>query len=84
MINRYKKYPNRRFYDMQLKRYATIADIASAVRDGLSSEVRRHVGRKVEGPDITREVLMLTLGECESQRETPKLSVDQLRELIRG
>lgn len=83
-MNLFKKYPNRRIYDTQRCCYCTLADIANAVRQGLGVEIKRHISRGVVGPDITRETLMLTLMECESKREIPKLTIEQLRELIRG
>lgn len=79
----YKKCPNRSLYDAELGCYCTLADIADAVRSGLDFEIRKNISKGVLGADVTREVLMQALVECESKREAPKLTIEKLRELIR-
>lgn len=56
-----KKYPNRRLYDTDLRRYVTLAEVAAWIRDGSTVRVVDHPG----GRDVTRAVLVQVIAETE-------------------
>ena len=72
-----KKYPNRKFYDMEDKRYVSLDGIASLVRDGEDVQVVENES----GEDITSLVLSQILREQGKKGEAPPLSL--LTALIR-
>lgn len=51
----YRKYPNRRLYDLQESHYVTVADILSHVR---STNEIVEITESKSGADITAEVLL--------------------------
>lgn len=87
-----KKYPNRKFYDMEDKRYVSLDGIASFVRAG--EDV--HVVENESGEDITGPVLSQILREQGKKGDAPPLSLltalvrrgsgrlDQLRSYFRS
>ena len=74
-----KRYPNRKLYDTEAKRYVTLEQVAQMVRDGQEVEVRDHKS----GEDLTR----LTLSQILlAQEKGPAgfLPIDVLTGLIRS
>ena len=60
-----KKYSNRRLYDSSNKRYVTLEDIATLIREG--SEIS--VVDSQSGEDITKLILIQTILESEKNKE---------------
>ena len=75
----FKKYPNRRLYDIQESKYVTVEDIRKLV---LKGEVIRVLDSKTE-KDLTRSVLLQIITEQESEGHEPILTNRVLEQLIR-
>ena len=73
-----KKHANRRLYDTEEKRYVSLL----AIRDLILSGTDVHVEDSATGQDITRQVLLQIMAECE-QEGRPMLSPTLLMSLIR-
>ncbi|ADN76336.1 polyhydroxyalkonate synthesis repressor, PhaR [Ferrimonas balearica DSM 9799] len=74
-----KRYPNRRLYDTELKRYITLADVRDYIKGYQSFEV---VDSKTGDP-LTRQVLLQVLTEMESEGHASVLTDKFLEEIIR-
>ena len=75
----FKKYPNRRLYDIEESRYVTVEDIREIILRGESISV---VDSKTE-KDLTRSVLMQIISEQEGEGREPILTNRVLEQLIR-
>ena len=75
----FKKYPNRRLYDIEESRYVTVEDIREIILSGESISV---VDSKTE-KDLTRGVLMQIISEQEGEGHEPILTNRVLEQLIR-
>jgi len=75
----FKKYPNRRLYDIEESRYVTVEDIREIIMSGESISV---VDSKTE-KDLTRSVLMQIISEQEGEGREPILTNRVLEQLIR-
>ncbi|MGI9322768.1 MAG: polyhydroxyalkanoate synthesis repressor PhaR, partial [Pseudomonadales bacterium] len=75
----YKKYPNRRLYDIEGSKYVTVEDIRKEIIQGESISV---VDSKTE-KDLTRTVLMQIIAEQEDAGREPVLTNRALEQLIR-
>ena len=75
----FKKYPNRRLYDIEESRYVTVEDIRGIILNGESISV---VDSKTE-KDLTRSVLMQIISEQEGEGHEPILTNRVLEQLIR-
>lgn len=69
-----KRYPNRKLYDIQEKRYVSLGDVAALIRAGEEVEILDHQS----GEDLTAATLARIL-----QREERNLPLPFLRSLIR-
>ena len=78
-MREFKKYPNRRLYDIQERKYVTVEDIRKLV---LKGEVIRVLDSKTE-KDLTRSVLLQIITEQESEGHEPILTNRVLEQLIR-
>ena len=78
-MREFKKYPNRRLYDIQESNYVTVEDIRKLV---LKGEVIRVLDSKTE-KDLTRSVLLQIITEQESEGHEPILTNRVLEQLIR-
>ena len=78
-MREFKKYPNRRLYDIQESKYVTVEDIRKLV---LKGEVIRVLDSKTE-KDLTRSVLLQIITEQESEGHEPLLTNRVLEQLIR-
>ncbi len=78
-MREFKKYPNRRLYDIQESKYVTVEDIRKLV---LRGEVIRVLDSKTE-KDLTRSVLLQIITEQESEGHEPILTNRVLEQLIR-
>lgn len=78
-MREYKKYPNRRLYDISESKYVTVEDIRKIVLKGESISV---VDSKTD-KDLTRTVLMQIISEQEGEGHEPILTNRVLEQLIR-
>ena len=78
-MRRYRKYPNRRLYDLDHSRYVTIEDVRREIAQGESIEV----ADSKEGRDITRNVLLQILTEQEERGRQPVLTNRVIEQIIR-
>ena len=78
-MREFKKYPNRRLYDIQESKYVTVEDIRKLV---LKGEVIRVLDSKSE-KDLTRSVLLQIITEQEGEGHEPILTNRVLEQLIR-
>lgn len=78
-MREYKKYPNRRLYDILESKYVTVDDIRKIVLKGESISV---VDSKTD-KDLTRTVLMQIISEQEGEGHEPILTNRVLEQLIR-
>lgn len=78
-MREFKKYPNRRLYDIQQSKYVTIEDIRQLI---LRAETIRVIDSK-SSKDLTRTVLLQIISEQESEGHEPILTNRALEQLIR-
>ena len=78
-MREYKKYPNRRLYDIEESKYVTVEDIRKIILKGESITV---VDSKTE-KDLTRTVLMQIISEQEGEGHEPILTNRVLEQLVR-
>ena len=78
-MREYKKYPNRRLYDIEESKYVTVEDIRKFILQGESIKV---VDSKT-GKDLTRTVLMQIISVQEGEGHEPILTNRVLEQLIR-
>jgi len=75
----YKKYPNRRLYDIEASCYVTVDDLRAVIAAGESISV---VDSKTD-KDLTRTVLLQVITEQEGEGHQPILTNRVLEHLIR-
>lgn len=75
----FKKYPNRRLYDIKESKYVTVEDIRQIVVKGESIIVHDSKSDK----DLTRGVLLQILAEQENEGHEPILTNRVLEQLVR-
>ena len=75
----FKKYPNRRIYDLQSSKYVTLDTILNLIVEGQSIEV---VDAE-SGNDLTQNVLLQILSDQERKNGKPILTNIALEQLIR-
>lgn len=78
-MREFKKYPNRRLYDMEASRYVTIDDVRKLILRGESI----HVSDSKDGTDITRQILLQILAEQEAAGHEPVLTNRVIEQVIR-
>lgn len=78
-MREFKKYPNRRLYDIEESKYVTVEDIRMLILAGESISV---VDSKTE-KDLTRTVLMQIISEQEGEGHEPILTNRVLEQLVR-
>ena len=78
-VRAYKKYPNRRLYDIEESKYVTVEDIRRII---LKRESITVVDSKTE-KDLTRTVLMQTISERECKGYEFTLKSRALEQLVR-
>jgi polyhydroxyalkanoate synthesis repressor PhaR len=78
-VHEYKKYPNRRLYDLDDSKYVTVEDVRNVIISGESITV---VDSR-DDTDITRSVLMQILSEQESEEHEAILTNKVIEQLIR-
>ena len=78
-MREFKKYPNRRLYDIQESRYVTVEDLRKIILEGEPISV---VDSKTD-KDLTRNVLLQIITEQEGEGHEPILTNRVLEQLIR-
>lgn len=78
-MREFKKYPNRRLYDIEESRYVTVEDLRKIIIEGEPISV---VDSKTE-KDLTRNVLLQIITEQEGEGHEPILTNRVLEQLIR-
>jgi polyhydroxyalkanoate synthesis repressor PhaR len=78
-MKEYKKYPNRRLYDIEQSKYVTVDQIRQEIVDGETIQV---VDSK-SGKDLTRTVLLQIISDQEVEGHAPILTNRVLAQLIR-
>ena len=78
-MREFKKYPNRRLYDIEGSKYVTVEDIRKIILSGESISV----ADSKTGKDLTRTVLMQIISEQEGEGRQPILTNRVLEHLIR-
>jgi polyhydroxyalkanoate synthesis repressor PhaR len=78
-MREFKKYPNRRLYDIQESRYVTVEDLRKIIMEGEPITV---VDSKTD-KDLTRNVLLQIITEQEGEGHEPILTNRVLEQLIR-
>lgn len=79
VMREFKKYPNRRLYDIQESKYVVAEDIRQIILAGETIRVTDSKSSK----DLTRTVLLQILSEQESEGHEPILTNRVLEQLIR-
>ena len=78
-MHRYKKYTNRRLYDLDSSKYVTLDDLRDVLLSGDSIQVTESSA----GADITRGTLLQILAEQEAQGHEVVLTNRALEQIIR-
>ena len=78
-MREFKKYPNRRLYDLEESHYVTVDDVRKIILRGESIKVTD----SKDGNDITRQILLQILSEQESEGHEPVLTNRVIEQVIR-
>ena len=78
-MRKFKKYPNRRIYDLHSSKYVTLDAILNVVVEGQSIAVIDAESEK----DLTQNILLQILADQERKNGTPLLTNIALEQLIR-
>jgi polyhydroxyalkanoate synthesis repressor PhaR len=78
-MREFKKYPNRRLYDLEESQYVTVDDVRKFILKGESI----HVTDSKDGHDITRQILLQILSEQEAEGHEPVLTNRVIEQVIR-
>ena len=78
-MREFKKYPNRRLYDIEESRYVTVEDLRKIILKGEPISVVDSKSDK----DLTRNVLLQIISEQEGEGHEPILTNRVLEQLIR-
>jgi polyhydroxyalkanoate synthesis repressor PhaR len=78
-MREFKKYPNRRLYDISQSKYVTVEDIRQIVLKGESIVVKDSKTEK----NLTRAVLLQIIADQEDEGHEPILTNRVLEQLIR-
>ena len=78
-MREFKKYPNRRLYDLQDSHYVTVEDVRKIILTGETI----HVTDSKDGADITRQILLQILSEQEAEGHEPVLTNRAIEQIIR-
>ena len=78
-MREFKKYPNRRLYDLEASKYVTVDDVRKFILKGDSI----HVVDSKDATDITRQILLQILTEQEAEGHEPVLTNRVIEQVIR-
>lgn len=78
-MREFKKYPNRRLYDLHDSHYVTVDDVRKIILEGESI----HVIDSKDETNITRQILLQILSEQEAEGHEPVLTNRAIEQIIR-
>ena len=78
-MHRFRKYPNRRIYDLEQSKYVTLDTVLEVILSGRSVKVEMADTEE----DVTQSTLLQVLAEKEKANATPLLTNLALEQLIR-
>ena len=78
-MHRFRKYPNRRIYDLEASKYVTLGAVLEVILSGRSVKVEMAETEE----DVTQATLLQVLAEQEKANSTPLLTNIALEQLIR-
>ncbi len=78
-MREFKKYPNRRLYDLHDSHYVTVDDVRKLILEGEGI----HVIDSKDEANITRQILLQILSEQESEGHEPVLTNRAIEQIIR-
>ena len=78
-MHRFRKYPNRRIYDLEQSKYVTLDTVLEVILSGRSVKVEMAETEE----DVTQSTLLQVLAEKEKATATPLLTNLALEQLIR-
>jgi len=78
-MREFKKYPNRRLYDLEESQYVTVDDVRKFILLGESI----HVTDSRDGANITRQILLQILTDQEAEGHEPVLTNRVIEQVIR-
>ena len=78
-MHRFRKYPNRRIYDLETSKYVTLDAVLDVILSGRSVKVEMAETEE----DVTQATLLQVLAEQEKANSTPLLTNIALEQLIR-
>ncbi len=78
-MREFKKYPNRRLYDLDNSKYVTTEDVRKTILEGENIRVTE----TTEGRDITRNILLQILTEQEQEGHEAILTNRVIEQMIR-
>ena len=78
-MREFKKYPNRRLYDLEQSHYVTVDDVRKFILSGDSIRVTD----SKDGSDITRQIRLQILSEQEAEGHEPVLTNRVIEQVIR-
>ncbi len=78
-MREFKKYPNRRLYDLHDSHYVTVDDVRKLILEGESI----HVIDSKDEANITRQILLQILSEQEAEGHEPVLTNRAIEQIIR-
>ena len=78
-MREFKKYPNRRLYDLHDSHYVTVDDVRKLILEGESI----HVIDSKDETNITRQILLQILSEQEAEGHEPVLTNRAIEQIIR-
>jgi len=78
-VREFKKYPNRRLYDLEASKYVTVEDVRKFILRGDSIRVLD----SKDSSDITRQILLQILSEQEAEGHEPVLTNRVIEQVIR-
>ena len=78
-MREFKKYPNRRLYDLEESKYVTVEDVRKFILKGESI----HVIDSKDSTNITRQILLQILSDQEAEGHEPVLTNRVIEQVIR-
>jgi polyhydroxyalkanoate synthesis repressor PhaR len=78
-MHRFRKYPNRRIYDLEASKYVTLDAVLGVILSGRSVKIEMAETEE----DVTQATLLQVLAEQEKANSTPLLTNIALEQLIR-
>ena len=78
-MREFRKYPNRRIYDLEASKYINLEELTEIIQKGQNIQVKKADTEE----DITQSILLQILTEAEKDNSSPLLTNLALEQLIR-